>query len=88
MIFQAVPKLPPRALYIAHSTEGDGTVPLSSQSVYSANPNLGGNNLGTFDVVDGSHGGANAVVDKLETMRHIVTIQGRMKVPTSNNPNP
>jgi hypothetical protein len=68
------------------STEGDGTVPLSSQSVYSANPSLGGNNLGNFDVEDGSHGGANAVVDKVKTMQYITTIQGLMGVPRSTAP--
>jgi hypothetical protein len=84
MIFQAVPKLPPRAFYITHSTEGDGTVPLSSQSVYSANPNLGGVNLGIFDIPDGSHGGTNAVVDKPGTMDAIRTIQRQMTIPVSN----
>ena len=45
------------------SDEGDGTGPLSSQSVYGASPSLGGTNLGVLDVSDGSHGEFNAIVN-------------------------
>jgi pimeloyl-ACP methyl ester carboxylesterase len=70
---------------VVGSDEGDGTVALSSQSVYGASPSLGGTNLGVFDVVDGSHGGFNPIVNKLGTIRAIRRIQELMSIPQSNS---